>query len=150
MNTTWSIDDLEKWDNDVCDIASTHNLDWFPIRYEVCDYYSMIGHMAYHGMPTHYNHWSYGKQFERTHQMYNLGAEGLPYELIINSDPSIAYLMRENPLYLQILIMCHCVGHSDFFKNNRMFSKTNPENVVSRMRSAKKRMILYLKKQDAT
>ena len=76
----------------------------------------MIGHMSYHGMPSHYNHWSFGKTFERTHQMYNLGMEGLPYELIINSDPSIAYLMKQNDLFLQILIMAHCVGHSDFFK----------------------------------
>jgi stage V sporulation protein R len=140
----WGLQDLEKWDDKICEMAKGHGLDWFPIIYETCDYFEMIGNMAYHGMPTHYNHWSYGKQFERTHQMYNLGAEGLPYELIINSDPSIAYLMRENPLYLQILIMCHCVGHSDFFKNNRMFSKTNPENVVSRMRSAKKRIQGYI------
>jgi stage V sporulation protein R len=70
--------------------------------------------------------------------MYNAGLEGLPYELIINSDPSIAYLMEENPLYLQILIMCHCVGHSDFFKNNITFSKTKPELVILRMRNAKR------------
>ena len=115
----WSLDDLKKWDEKVCELAEEYDLDWFPITYEVCDYYEMIGHMSYHGMPSHYQHWSYGKSFERTHQMYNMGAEGLPYELIINSNPSIAYLMRQNPLYLQVLIMAHCVGHSDFFKNNR-------------------------------
>ena len=104
----------------------------------------MIGHMSYHGLPSHYGHWSYGKSFERTHQMYNLGMEGLPYELIINSNPSIAYLMRENPLYLQILIMAHCVGHSDFFKNNRVFSHTRPDIAVSRFRNAKKRIQSYI------
>jgi spore cortex formation protein SpoVR/YcgB (stage V sporulation) len=76
--------------------------------------------------------------------MYNAGAEGLPYELIINSDPSIAYLMRQNELFLQILIMAHCVGHSDFFKNNRCFKDTDPKNVVSRMRNAKKRIQGYV------
>ena len=75
--------------------------------------------------------------------MYNAGMEGLPYELIINSNPSIAYLMRENPMYLQILIMAHCVGHSDFFKNNRMFSRTRPDSVNSRFRNAKKRIQEY-------
>ena len=100
----WAFNDLEKWDKKICEIGKGYGLDWFDINYEVCDYYSMIGHMSYHGMPTHYGHWSYGKGFERTRTMYNLGMEGLPYELIINSDPSIAYLMRENPLYLQILI----------------------------------------------
>jgi stage V sporulation protein R len=69
--------------------------------------------------------------------------EGLPYELIINSNPSIAYLMRQNPLYLQILIMAHCVGHSDFFKNNRIFSHTRPDSVTSKFRNARKRIQKY-------
>ena len=143
MSDHWTFDDLKRWDDKICKKAKEMGLDWFPINYEVCDYFEMIGHMSYHGMPSHYNHWSYGKSFEVTHQRYNLGMEGLPYELIINSDPSIAYLMRENPLYLQILIMAHCVGHSDFFKNNRTFRNTNPANIVSKMRNAKRRIFEY-------
>ena len=135
---------LAEYDDRICKLAEDAGLEWFPIHYEVCDYYSMIGHMSYHGMPTHYGHWSFGKSFERTHQMYNLGMEGLPYELIINANPSIAYLMKENPFYLQVLIMCHCVGHSDFFKNNRMFQNTRPESIVQRMRNAKKRIQKYV------
>ena len=139
----WDLQTITDYDEKICELASSHGLDWFPILYETCDYYAMICNMSYHGMPTHYNHWSYGKSFERTHQMYNMGVEGLPYELIINSDPSIAYLMLQNPMYLQILIMCHCVGHSDFFKNNRMFQNTRPETIVSRFRNAKKRIQIY-------
>ena len=144
MSQDWNTKLLSEFDDRIIELAKSHGLDWYPIHYEVCDYYSMIGHMAYHGMPTHYGHWSHGKSFERTHQMYNLGQEGLPYELIINSDPSIAYLMRENPAYLQILIMAHCVGHSDFFKNNRMFQSTRPGTVIQRFRNAKKRIQSYV------
>lgn len=140
----WKLSDLKKWDDTICDIAKGYGLDWHPISYEICDYYEMIGHMAYHGMPSHYNHWSYGKSFERTHFFYNKGMSGLPYELIINSNPSIAYLMEQNPLYLQVLIMAHCVGHSDFFKNNRCFNDTDPKYVVSKMRNAKKRIQNYV------
>jgi len=140
----WDFKTLEEWDEKIRNLATDRGLSWYPITYEVCDYYSMIGHMSYHGMPTHYGHWSYGKQFERTHTMYNMGASGLPYELIINSNPAIAYLMRENPAYLQILIMAHCVGHSDFFKNNRMFKDTRPESIVARFRNAKKRFQNYV------
>ena len=140
----WDAKLLEEWDAKIRDIAVEKGLDWFPITYEICDYFSMIGHMTYHGMPTHYDHWSYGKSFERTRTMYNAGMEGLPYELIINSNPSIAYLMRENPSYLQVLIMAHCVGHSDFFKNNRMFKDTRPDSVVPRFRAAKKRIMSYV------
>ena len=140
----WTFADLEVWDEKIIELAKSYNLDWFPINYEVCDYYEMIGHMSYHGLPSHYDHWSYGKSFEKTHQMYNLGMEGLPYELIINTNPSIAYLMRENPLYLQIVIMAHCIGHSDFFKNNKEFKNTRPDSAVSRFRNAKKRIRKYI------
>jgi stage V sporulation protein R len=140
----WNFSDLEKWDDKICKLCEDYGLDWFPIIYEVVDYFEMMGHMAYHGMPSHYRHWSYGKSFERTHQMYNLGMEGLPYELIINSNPSIAYLMRENPLYLQILIMAHCVGHSDFFKNNRIFSTTYPNSTIMQFKSARDRVRKYI------
>ena len=64
----WTFKELEAWDEKICILAEEKNLDWFPITYEVCDYFSMLGHMAYHGMPTHYGHWSYGKSFERSHQ----------------------------------------------------------------------------------
>jgi stage V sporulation protein R len=140
---SWNIEDLTIWDNKICKLAKTYDLDWFEINYEICDYYEMMGHMSYHGMPSHYNHWSYGKSFEQTRQLYNLGATGLPYELIINSDPSIAYLMKQNDLYLQILIMAHCVGHSDFFKNNRCFKDTEPGNIVAKFRNARNRIQKY-------
>ncbi len=132
------LEELEKWDETLCKMAKDHGLDWFPLAYETCDYYEMIGSMAYHGMPSHYGHWSYGKSFERNHLMYNAGMQGLPYELIINSNPSLAYLMEENPMYLQVLIMAHCIGHSDFFKNNITFQHTHPENIILRMRNAKR------------
>lgn len=144
MSSDYLLSDLEVWDEKICEIAKGYGLDWHPIAYETVNYHEMIGAMAYHGLPSHYAHWSYGKTFERTHFMYNAGAEGLPYELIINSNPSIAYLMLENPLYLQILIMAHCVGHSDFFKNNRTFRDTDPDNVTQRFRNAKKRIQGYI------
>lgn len=140
----WNFSDLEHWDERICNIARSYGLDWFDISYETIDYHEMIGAMSYHGLPSHYAHWSYGKSFERTHGMYNMGLEGLPYELIINSDPSIAYLMLENPLYLQILIMAHCVGHSDFFKNNRTFKDTDPARAPIRFRSARNRIQSYI------
>mgnify|MGYP003638713131 FL=1 len=140
----WNLKDLELWDEAIVKLAKSHGLDWYPITYETCDYYEMLGNMSYHGMPTHYGHWSYGKSFEIQHSQYQHGASGLPYELIINSDPCISYLMRENPLYLQILIMAHCVGHSDFFKKNRMFKFTRADTVVPRMRNAKKRIQKYV------
>jgi stage V sporulation protein R len=134
----WTVSDLQKWDEKICKVGEDFGLDWFPIDYEIIDYAEMLGAMAYTGLPTHYRHWSYGKEYERTHTLYNMGQTGLPYEMIINSNPSIAYLMRENPLYIHILTMSHCVGHSDFFKVNRMFRHTDPENIIDSFKSASK------------
>ena len=44
--------------------------------------------MAYHGMPSHYPHWSFGKAFEKTKTMYDHGVSGLPYEMVINTNPA--------------------------------------------------------------
>ena len=134
--TDWLVGDLERWDDKICSVASDFGLDWFPIDYEIIDYQEMLSAMAYTGIPTHYRHWSYGKEYERTHTLYNMGQTGLPYEMIINSNPSVAYLMRENQLYIHILTMAHCVGHSDFFKQNRMFAYTNPSNVMDSFKAA--------------
>ncbi len=134
----WTEADLLHWDEKILRVAEDLGLDWHPIDYEIIDYAEMLGAMAYVGLPTHYRHWSYGKEYERTHTLYNMGQTGLPYEMIINSNPSIAYLMRENALYIHLLTMAHCVGHSDFFKQNRMFAETNPENIIDSFKSAAK------------
>jgi len=136
--SNWTEADLMRWDEKILRIAEDLGLDWHPIDYEIIDYQEMLGAMAYTGLPTHYRHWSYGKEYERTHTLYNLGQTGLPYEMIINSNPSIAYLMRENALHIHILTMAHCVGHSDFFKNNRMFAHTDPNNIIDSFKSAAK------------
>jgi len=140
----WSMDELLGWDKKICSLGESLNLDWYPIEYEICDYKEMMGHMAYTGLPTHYRHWSYGKSFDRIQTEYNLGMSGLPYEMIINSNPSISYLMTENPMPTHILTMAHCVGHSDFFKNNRMFSETGADTVIDRFKSAGKRVKKYM------
>ena len=138
------MDELQDWDRKICALGEALDLDWYPIDYEICDYKEMIGHMAYTGLPTHYRHWSYGKSFDRIQTEYNLGMSGLPYEMIINSNPSISYLMTENPMSTHILTMAHCVGHSDFFKNNRMFAETGADTVIDRFKTAGKRVKKYM------
>ena len=38
----WNLEQLKKWDDTIVKLAKSHDLDWYPINYEVCDYYSMI------------------------------------------------------------------------------------------------------------
>ena len=91
----------------------------------------MLGYMAYSGMPSHYPHWSYGKAFEKLKTLYDYGVSGLPYEMVINSNPSLAYLMRDNSLLLQILTIAHVYGHNDFFKRNFTFRHARADYTVS-------------------
>lgn len=118
----WTLHDLEEWDEKVRAVVDDFGLDCYPQEFEVCDQNAMLGYMAYHGMPSHYPHWSFGKAFEQTKTMYDHGVSGLPYEMVINSNPCLAYLMRDNSLCLQILTIAHVYGHNDFFKNNFTFT----------------------------
>ncbi len=83
----------------------------------------MLCYEAYTGMPVHYPHWIFGKAYERQKTFYQYNMVGLPYEMVINSDPCVAYLMRDNTLLLQIMTMAHVYAHNDFFKNNRLFQR---------------------------
>ncbi len=144
MTTAWTLDDLESWDERILQLVDEAGLDCFPQEFEVCDHNQMLAYMAYSGMPAHYPHWSYGKSYERQKTLYELGVSGLPYELVINSNPSLAYLMKDNTLCLQVLIIAHVYGHNDFFKNNFTFHHTRPELTLTRFKSAADRVRSYI------
>ena len=120
----YELKDLVEWDARIRDKVAEFGLDCFTQEFELCDHFGMLGYMAYSGMPSHYPHWSYGKSYEKLKTLYDHGVSGLPYEMVINSDPAIAYLMRDNTLLLQILTIAHVYGHNDFFKNNFTYRTT--------------------------
>lgn len=119
----YSISDLQKWNEKIEKIAQEAGLNYYPQEYEIIGYREMLGYEAYVGMPSRYPHWSFGKSYEKNRTLYKYNLTGLPYEMVINSNPCLAYLMRENTLLLQILTMAHVYGHNDFFKNNRLFKE---------------------------
>src|SRR5437899_11370877 len=94
-------------------------------------------------MPSHYPHWSYGKSYEKLKTLYDYGVSGLPYEMVINSSPAIAYLMRDNSLLLQVLTIAHVYGHNDFFKNNFTFKHTRAEFTISTFKAHANRIRSY-------
>ncbi|MCB0309954.1 MAG: SpoVR family protein [Bdellovibrionales bacterium] len=117
-----SVSELQDWDNRIKEQVERFGLKCYPQEFEICDHNEMIGYMAYSGMPSHYAHWSYGKGYERQKTLYDYGVSGLPYEMVINSNPCVAYLMRDNSDLLQILTIAHVYGHNDFFANNFTFT----------------------------
>ena len=124
----YNLKDLEGWNNKIEEIAKSEGLDYYPQEYEIIGYNEMLSYEAYVGMPSKYPHWSYGKAYEKNKTLYSLNMTGLPYEMVINSNPCLAYLMKDNTLLLQILTMAHVYGHNDFFKNNRLFKEGTDAN----------------------
>lgn len=120
----YELKDLVEWDARIREKVAEFGLECYTQEFEICDHFGMLGYMAYSGMPSHYPHWSYGKSYEKLKTLYDHGVSGLPYEMVINSDPAIAYLMRDNTLLLQVLTMAHVYGHNDFFKNNFTYGTT--------------------------
>lgn len=119
----WTFKALEDFEREIGRIAvDKYRLDTYPNQIEIISADQMMDAYSSVGMPVGYHHWSFGKQFLSTEQRYRKGHIGLAYELVINSNPCIAYLMEENTLTLQALVIAHaCFGHNSFFKSNYLF-----------------------------
>ncbi|MEY6431593.1 SpoVR family protein [Thioalkalicoccus limnaeus] len=122
-SSEWTFPLLERFDREIGRVAhEVYGLDTYANQIEVIASEQMIDAYSSVGLPINYHHWSFGKQFVATEQTYRRGQMGLAYEIVINSDPCIAYLMEENTLPMQALVMAHaCYGHNSFFKGNYLF-----------------------------
>jgi stage V sporulation protein R len=143
MAAAYEINELEDWDARIREKVAAFGLSCYPQEFEICNHNQMLGYMAYSGMPSHYPHWSYGKAYEKLKTLYDYGVSGLPYEMVINSNPALAYLMRDNSLLLQILTIAHVYGHNDFFKNNFTFKSTRAEFTISTFKAHGHRIRRY-------
>jgi stage V sporulation protein R len=114
-------------------------LDLYPNQIEVIRAEQMLDAYASIGMPNMYRHWSFGKHFAREDILYRKGARALAYELVINSDPCINYVMEENSMTMQMLVMAHAaMGHNHFFKNNYLFKQwTDATSILDYLSFAK-------------
>jgi stage V sporulation protein R len=101
-----------------------YGLDFFPVIFEMLTYDQMNEVASYGGFPTRYPHWRFGMEYERLAKSYEYGLSKI-YEMVINNNPSVAYLLEGNSLVDQKLVMSHVYAHVDFFKNNFYFNATN-------------------------
>jgi len=115
---------LARFARQIEEIAHKAGLDFFETRFELVDYDTMCQIAAYGGFPQRYPHWRFGMEYEKLRKQHVYGL-GRIYEMVINNDPCYAYLLADNELADQKLVMAHVFAHCDFFKNNIWFSKTN-------------------------
>jgi stage V sporulation protein R len=108
--------------------ARDYGLDFFEIVYELLDWEEINEVAAFGGYPTRYPHWRFGMQYLELSRSYAYGLSKI-YEMVINNDPTYAYLLAANHRVDQKLVMAHVCGHADFFKHNFSFAHTNRKMV---------------------
>lgn len=138
-SSEWTYELLQKYDVEIARLAEKFHLDTYPNQIEIINAEQMMDAYSSVGMPLGYNHWSFGKQFLTVEKQYKRGHMGLAYELVINSNPCITYLLEENSLVMQAIVIAHaCYGHNSFFKNNYLFKTwTTPDAIIDYLLFAK-------------
>ncbi len=127
----WTFPAIEAYDEAIGRVARDYALDCYPHVLEIISAEQMMDAYASIGMPVYYHHWSFGKHFLATANRYKRGQMGLAYEIVINSDPCIAYLMDENTLPMQALVIAHAAyGHNSFFKGNHLFKQWTSADAI--------------------
>jgi stage V sporulation protein R len=117
-------DELRRIRDDILGKARGLGLEPFETMFEMVDVEELNEIAAYGGFPVRYPHWRFGMDYEQLRTTHTYGLSRI-YELVINNDPCYAYLLRSNSLVMQKLVIAHVYGHSDFFKHNMWFAKTN-------------------------
>lgn len=115
LNRAW--DEIEGY-------AKAYGLDFYPIIYEVLDYRTLYETAALGGFPTRYPHWRFGMEYDQLLKGH-VWLGSTIYEMVINTNPSYAYLLEGNEMVTQKMVMAHVSAHVDFFKNNMWFAHTN-------------------------
>lgn len=116
--------------------ARSLGLDPFPTHFEIVPPTILYEFGAYL-LPGRFSHWSHGKAFYTMKTQYDYGLSKI-YELVINTDPSYAFLLDTNTLLQNKFVVAHVFGHTDFFKHNAWFADTNRQMLESVDQSAQR------------
>ena len=139
-NNEWTFDLLKDTWTEIEKIGvGEMGLNLYPNQFEIISSEQMLDAYSSIGLPVYYKHWSFGKRHAHDSESYKTGASGLAFEIVINSNPCINYLMEDNTMTTQALVMAHAgVGHNWFFKNNYMFKDwTDASSIVDYLIFAK-------------
>ncbi len=134
------IKDLEAALERIWEIARAFGLDPYPTKFEIVPA-SVMYEIGSYALPGRYSHWTFGKAYHRMKTMYDYGLSKI-YEVVINTNPSYGFLMETNSPLQNKLVIAHVLGHTDFFKHNAYFSRTN-RRMVDTVSNHTARMVEY-------
>lgn len=115
-------------------LAREQGLDFFPTSFEVVPQDVMM-EMAAYGLPTRARHWSYGKVYQSQRLYGSMGLSKI-YEIVLNNNPSLAFLLDTNTEIANLLVTAHVFAHVDFFTHNVLFANTNRNMINDAMAHA--------------
>src|SRR5580698_10664428 len=139
-NADWDFTTIQRINDAVEEVALNElGLNIYTNQIEVISTEQMLDAYSSIGMPLFYKHWSFGKQFARNEALYRAGMQGLAYEIVVNSNPVISYIMEENTATMQALVIAHAAyGHNHFFKNNYVFRQwTDADGILDYLEFAR-------------
>jgi len=139
-----NIKELEQARREARKLAEAAGLDPYPVIFGIVDYDQLNEFAAYDGFPERYPHWQFGMSYDywRKRSAYS---GWWTYELVLNTNPSIAYLRKSNTMVENKAVMVHVYGHADFFKNNQWFKHT-PKDMIKVMHTHAERIEEYMNK----
>jgi len=132
---------LIKIEERIYEIARDFGLEFCDIEFDVIPDQKMLEIMAYR-IPSNISNWKFGRDYEKLRTYQEAVSNNLPLEVVLNTDPSRAYLMKDNVLSVQAMVMAHVVGHVAFFTMNRYFQNTS-KDVIQILSEASKRFEKY-------
>ncbi len=101
-------------------LATQLGLDYYPVDFELVPNNFMM-EIAVYGLPVRMPHWSFGVRY--IHQLIRQGmGHSRIFEVMFPGDPCHAYLVKDNSLPENTLVVAHVLGHADFAKNNHLFA----------------------------
>jgi stage V sporulation protein R len=130
-----------EWARRIEQRALAEGLTFFEVSFEAMEACDVNAMAAYGGFEKRYASWRHGMDFDRLQKGYAFGFSKI-YELVINGDPTRAYLLRNNSTMEQKLVMAHVFGHADFFRNNVWFAPTD-RKMASRLNDHADRVALH-------
>jgi len=116
---------IEALAGEIWEAALSLGLDPHPVHFEVVPHHVLYEVAAY-GLPNHFHHWTYGRNYWIEKQQYEHGLARI-YELAINSDPVYAYILQNNSDVQKAFVMAHVMGHSHIFKGNWLWKDTRKD-----------------------
>src|SRR3569832_512515 len=112
---------LQEYSRRIEELATKLGLDYYPVDFKIVPNNFMM-EISVYGLPVRMPHWSFGVRY--IHQLIRQGmGHSRIIEVMFPGDPCHAYLVNNNTVPENTLVIAHVLGHADFSKNNHLFAR---------------------------